>query len=124
MPLVALASQHINWGELGELTVGHMAVLTHDFLGQALGPRTAIGCKRIASGHGSLHALQGRQTALREGLIPAAVVVPATIITAVIITLVIVSVSIVAVSVIPVSGPAYYYDGNGFRIRGNQSEQS
>jgi hypothetical protein len=58
------------------------------------------------------------------GLIPAAVVVPATIITAVIITLVIVSVSIVAVSVIPVSGPAYYYDGNGFRIRGNQSEQS
>ncbi len=30
-------AQRINRGELGELTVGHMAALTHDFLGQALG---------------------------------------------------------------------------------------
>jgi DNA-binding transcriptional LysR family regulator len=29
-------AQRINRGELGELTVGHMAALTHDFLGQAL----------------------------------------------------------------------------------------
>ena len=30
-------AQRINRGEVGELTVGHMAALTHDFLGQALG---------------------------------------------------------------------------------------
>jgi DNA-binding transcriptional LysR family regulator len=29
-------AQRINRGELGELIVGHMAALTHDFLGQAL----------------------------------------------------------------------------------------
>jgi DNA-binding transcriptional LysR family regulator len=29
-------AQRINRGELGELTVGHMAALTHDFLGQAI----------------------------------------------------------------------------------------
>jgi DNA-binding transcriptional LysR family regulator len=29
-------AQRINRGELGELTVGHMAALTHEFLGQAL----------------------------------------------------------------------------------------
>jgi hypothetical protein len=29
-------AQRISRGEIGELTVGHMAALTHDFLGQAL----------------------------------------------------------------------------------------
>src|ERR1700736_5805325 len=32
----AKKAQRISRGELGELTVGHMAALTHDFLGQAL----------------------------------------------------------------------------------------
>jgi hypothetical protein len=50
-----------------------------------------------------------------ELLIPVAV--PVMIINVVIINVVI------AVVIVAVSGPAYY-DGNGFRIRGNQSEQS
>jgi DNA-binding transcriptional LysR family regulator len=34
--LAVKKAQRINRGELGELTVGHMAALTHDFLGEAL----------------------------------------------------------------------------------------
>src|SRR5258708_4532378 len=34
--LAVKKAQRINRGEFGELTVGHMAALTHDFLGQAL----------------------------------------------------------------------------------------
>jgi hypothetical protein len=34
--LAVKKAQRINRGELRELTVGHMAALTHDFLGQAL----------------------------------------------------------------------------------------
>jgi DNA-binding transcriptional LysR family regulator len=34
--LAVKKAQRINRGELGELTVGHMAALTHDFLGQTL----------------------------------------------------------------------------------------
>lgn len=34
--LAVKKAQRINRGELGELTVGHVSALTHDFLGQTL----------------------------------------------------------------------------------------
>ncbi len=59
-------AQRINRGELGELTVGHMAALTHDFLGRALehwhkeSPGIVIDCVEMDAIEQERALLEGR----------------------------------------------------------------